>query len=151
MLLEDISRRRIGVAGRGDAPELGRAARRRPPLGRVVGARSGDKGGNANLGVWARDDEAYDWLQLVPDRRARCASCMPAETDGLEVQRYELPNLRALNFVIVGLLGRGRRRVDPHRPAGQGPGRVPAGQGTSTSRPTLLAVPPRRDRSDRRA
>ena len=32
------------------------------PLGRHFGARSGDKGGNANLGVWARDDAGYAWL-----------------------------------------------------------------------------------------
>ena len=87
----------------------------RAPIGRVVGARSGDKGGNANLGVWARDDEAYDWVSwYLTERRLR--ELMPAETEGLDVHRYELPNLRALNFVIVGLLGRGvaaSTRTDP--------------------------------------
>jgi hypothetical protein len=85
------------------------------PLGRVFGARSGDKGGNANLGVWARTDDAYIWLDrhLTVERLRRL---MPAETDGLDVVRHELPNLRALNFVIVGLLGRGvaaSTRIDP--------------------------------------
>ena len=84
-------------------------------LGRVVGARSGDKGGNGNVGVWARSDDGYDWLSwyLTVDR---LRALMPAETDGLDVERYELPNLRALNFVIKGLLGRGvaaSTRTDP--------------------------------------
>ncbi len=86
------------------------------PLGRAFGARSGDKGGNANLGVWARTDDAYVWLHrhLTVER---LRELMPAETEGLEVLRYELPNLRALNFVIVGLLGPrgGRARPAPTR------------------------------------
>jgi len=74
-------------------------------LGHVVGTRSGDKGGNANLGVWARSPEAYGWLSefLTVDK---LKELMP-ETAPLSVQRYELQNLRALNFVIVGLLGEG--------------------------------------------
>jgi len=81
----------------------------------VFGARSGDKGGNANIGVWAVDDRSYIWLhRFLTVERLR--ALMPAETDGLKVVRYELPNLRALNFVIVGLLGRGvaaSTRTDP--------------------------------------
>ncbi len=75
------------------------------PLGALFGARSGDKGGNANVGIWARDDAAYAWLEsfLTPER---IHQLMP-ETASLEVRRYELPNLRALNFVVVGLLGEG--------------------------------------------
>ena len=84
-------------------------------LGRLFGARSGDKGGNANIGVWARTDDAFVWLhRFLTVERIR--QLMPAETDGLEVLRYELPNLRALNIVIVGLLGRGvaaSTRTDP--------------------------------------
>jgi Acyclic terpene utilisation family protein AtuA len=77
----------------------------RAPLGRVFGARSGDKGSNANLGVWARTDPAYRWLAdfLTVDR---LRELLP-ETAPLLVRRYELPNIRALNFVIVGLLGEG--------------------------------------------
>src|SRR5690606_24992752 len=43
---------------------------RRVPLGTVCGARSGDKGGDANIGVWTRDPAAYPWLRgfLTPDR-----------------------------------------------------------------------------------
>jgi Acyclic terpene utilisation family protein AtuA len=75
------------------------------PLGRLIGTRSGDKGGNANLGVWACSDPAYDWLFdfLTVDR----LRLLLPETAPLTVARYELPNLLALNFVIVGLLGEG--------------------------------------------
>ena len=86
----------------------------RAPLGRVVGARSGDKGGNANLGVWTRNDAAYAWLEGFLDVD-RLRVLMP-ETKDLAVHRYELPNIRALNFVIVGLLGEGVAssvRLDP--------------------------------------
>ncbi|HEY5626106.1 MAG TPA: acyclic terpene utilization AtuA family protein, partial [Dehalococcoidia bacterium] len=84
------------------------------PLGKIFGARSGDKGGNANVGVWARNDAAYAWLAnfLTVDRFKE----LVGEARGLEVQRYELPNLRALNFVVVGLLGEGvssSTRPDP--------------------------------------
>ncbi len=78
---------------------------RRAPLGTLFGARSGDKGGNANLGVWARSDAAYAWLSEWLTA-ARLEELLP-ETAGLAVHRYELANLRALNFVIVGLLGEG--------------------------------------------
>jgi hypothetical protein len=74
-------------------------------LGRIAGARSGDKGGNANLGVWARRDDAYRWLAAFLTV-ARVQELLP-ETASLHVERYDLPNLRALNFVIVGLLGEG--------------------------------------------
>jgi hypothetical protein len=76
------------------------------PLGRVVGARSGDKGGTANLGVFARSADAYGWLAgFLTVERLR--ALMPAETEGLDVRRYELPNLWALNFLVVGLLEEG--------------------------------------------
>ncbi len=70
-----------------------------------MGARSGDKGGNANLGVWVRSAEAYDWLAryLTVDRFRQ----LLPETAPLPVHRYDLPNLLALNFVVVGLLGEG--------------------------------------------
>jgi len=86
----------------------------RVPLGTVIGARSGDKGGNANVGFWARSDDAWTWLQAYLDVY-RFLSLLP-EADGLVVQRYELANLRALNFVVVGLLGEGvasSTRPDP--------------------------------------
>ncbi len=75
------------------------------PIGERFGARSGDKGGNANVGLWATDDADYAWLResLTAER---LVSLLP-EAAGLEVRRYEFPNLRALNFVIVGYLGEG--------------------------------------------
>ncbi len=77
----------------------------RAPLGTVFGARSGDKGGNANVGVWARSDAGYRWLAETLDA-ARFRELVPEAAD-LEVRRYGLPNLRALNFIVVGLLGEG--------------------------------------------
>jgi hypothetical protein len=75
------------------------------PLGLHFGARSGDKGGNANVGIWATDPAGYAWLSanLLPDT----VRTLIPEAAGLEVRRYELPNLLALNFVIVGYLGQG--------------------------------------------
>jgi hypothetical protein len=75
------------------------------PLGALVGARSGDKGGNANVGVWARDDRAYAWLESFLTVE-RFKELIPEAAD-LEVRRWELANLRALNFLVVGLLGEG--------------------------------------------
>jgi hypothetical protein len=88
------------------------------PLGTVVGARSGDKGGDANLGVWARTDDGWAWLRtyLSVDRlKELLPECVP-----LAVDRWELPNLRAVNFVIHRLLGRGvaaSTRFDPQAKA----------------------------------
>ena len=87
---------------------------RRAPLGTVAGARSGDKGGDANLGVWARTDAGYAWLRgFLTVERLR--DLLP-EAAALPVDRYELPNLRAVNFVLRGLLGQGvaaSTRFDP--------------------------------------
>lgn len=90
----------------------------RAPLGLVAGARSGDKGGNANVGVWARTDEAWRWLaHALTTERFR--QLLP-ETAELQVVRHVLPNLRALNFVVVGILGEGvaaQHRFDPQAKA----------------------------------
>ncbi|TYK43544.1 DUF1446 domain-containing protein [Actinomadura decatromicini] len=87
---------------------------RRLPLGRVAGARSGDKGGDANIGVWARTDAQWEWLEpfLTADR---FRELLP-ETREHTVRRYALPNLRAVNFVVEGLLQDGvsaSTRFDP--------------------------------------
>lgn len=111
------------------------------PLGAIVGARSGDKGGNANIGVWVPDpveqaavrcghgeaaslhvdasaialaDARYAWVRdfLTVDRLRE----LLVEVGPLRIERHELPNLRAMNFVIHGLLGRGvadSTRSDP--------------------------------------
>ena len=110
------------VAGTPVAPdELRAQARTRDwgptrgvPLGTLFGARSGDKGGDANVGLWARTEDAYAWLVgfLGVEQFKR----LLAEAAPLDVRRYELPNLLALNFVVEGLLGEGvaaSNRPDP--------------------------------------
>ncbi|WP_046471729.1 acyclic terpene utilization AtuA family protein [Allosalinactinospora lopnorensis] len=87
---------------------------REVPLGAVFGARSGDKGSSANIGVWAPGDDAWRWLahRLTADR---LRELLP-ETAPLPVTRYLLPNLRAVNFVVDGLLDGGAAangRSDP--------------------------------------
>ncbi|MEU9640455.1 acyclic terpene utilization AtuA family protein [Streptomyces sp. NPDC048188] len=91
---------------------------RRAPLGLVAGARSGDKGGDANVGVWARTEDAWRWLahELTGDR---FRELIPEARD-LPVTRHRLPNLRALNFVVEGILGEGvaaQARFDPQAKA----------------------------------
>jgi hypothetical protein len=78
---------------------------KRVPLGTIYGARSGDKGGNANLGIFARSDEAWAWLdQFLTTEKLQ--ELLP-EAAELQVDRYRLPALRSLNFVLHGLLGEG--------------------------------------------
>ncbi|WP_183504797.1 MULTISPECIES: acyclic terpene utilization AtuA family protein [unclassified Mycolicibacterium] len=87
---------------------------RRLPLGTIAGARSGDKGGAANVGVWVRTDEQWRWLAHTLTIDA-LRELLP-ETEDLPVSRYLLPNLRAVNFVIDGILGQGvayQARFDP--------------------------------------
>jgi len=93
---------------------------RRAPLGRIAGARSGDKGGDANVGVWTRTADEYAWLagfltverfkQLVPEAAA------------LTVERHLLANLSAINFVVEGLLGEGVASSDRSDPQAKGLG-----------------------------
>ena len=87
---------------------------RRAQLGVIAGARSGDKGGSANVGVWVRTDDHWRWLAhtLTVDK---LRELMP-EAAALDVTRHLLPNLRAVNFVIDGILGQGvayQARFDP--------------------------------------
>jgi hypothetical protein len=95
-----------------------RSGTRRVPLGRVAGARSGDKGGDANLGVWVEDDRGWPWLArfLTVDT----VRALLPETAGLELERHVLPNLRAVNVIVRGLLGEGvayNARFDPQAKA----------------------------------
>ena len=85
----------------------------RVPFGRLFGTRSGDKGGNANCGVWALSIESYSFLHeylTIEQLKTLCPDL--AEYD---IERYELPNLKALNFYIKGILGTGaasNNRID---------------------------------------
>ncbi|MGW5849240.1 acyclic terpene utilization AtuA family protein [Streptomyces sp. NPDC055254] len=102
-----------GGAGRGPAGPTVRA-----PLGALVGARSGDKGGDANIGVWAESDPVWHWLRdtLTVDA---LRSLLP-ETAPHAVDRHVLPHLRALNFTVTGILGDGvasGHRFDPQAKA----------------------------------
>ena len=90
------------------------------PLGTFVHARSGDKGGDANLGLWVRHDgsASYDarvaWL-LATVTPGFVQDLLP-ETRDLEVEVHALPNLGGVNVVVHGLLGRGvaaSTRFDP--------------------------------------
>jgi hypothetical protein len=108
------------VSGNGDPDRRPRAPAPegpvvRVPLGRVCGARSGDKGGDANIGVWARDDAAHAWLAgFLTAERVR--GLLGPEAADLPVEVHPLPNLRAVNVVVRGLLGDGvasSTRPDP--------------------------------------
>ena len=87
---------------------------RRVPLGRIAGARSGDKGGSANVGVWVRTDDQWRWLANT--LTVELLKELLPETADLDVTRHVLPNLRAVNFVVDGILGQGvayQARFDP--------------------------------------
>ena len=96
------------------AVEVPAGGTRRVPLGTVVGARSGDKGGNANIGLWGTSPPAAAWLGdwLTVDR----VRALLPEADGLDVTLHPLPNLGAVNVVVHGLLDEGvssSTRPDP--------------------------------------
>ncbi|MFE9634203.1 acyclic terpene utilization AtuA family protein [Streptomyces sp. NPDC006463] len=90
----------------------------RAPLGAVAGARSGDKGGDANVGVWVESAEAWDWLHRT--LTVEVLQELLPEVRDLPVVRHALPNLRALNFTLTGILGDGvasGHRFDPQAKA----------------------------------
>ncbi|SDS73283.1 Protein of unknown function [Nocardioides scoriae] len=107
----------------GSVPEEGaRQPSRRVPLGTFVHARSGDKGGDANVGLWARSGELQEargrWLAgfVTP---ARVKALLPEAAD-LEVEVVGLPNLHGVNVLVRGLLGDGvaaSTRFDPQAKA----------------------------------
>ena len=86
-------------------PKLKTEELREDFFGRIFGTRSGDKGGCANLGVWAKTEDAYSFLfdfltveklkELLPD------------LEKFKIDRYELPNIFSLNFYVHGILQEG--------------------------------------------
>ncbi|KAI9930605.1 hypothetical protein ASPWEDRAFT_27121 [Aspergillus wentii DTO 134E9] len=81
----------------------------RGPLGWIVHARSGDKGPDANCGFWVRHADEYVWLRSllsIPGSRDLLGDEYNANPS-LEVERFELPNLRAVHFLFRNLLDRG--------------------------------------------
>jgi hypothetical protein len=88
---------------------------RRVPLGRLAGARSGDKGGDANVGLWVRDPAHLPWLLEVAGTEAAVRRLLPEAADR-PIEVHPLPNLLAVNVVVHGLLGEGvasSTRPDP--------------------------------------
>jgi len=78
---------------------------KRIPLYAMAHARSGDKGDGSNVGVLAYDDRGYEILKawLTPDRvKAHFGEIVKGRVD-----RYDLPNLRGLNFILHDSLGGG--------------------------------------------
>ncbi|NOX35167.1 MAG: DUF1446 domain-containing protein [Deltaproteobacteria bacterium] len=83
-----------------DAAHPGPSAR--IAFGRLFATRSGDKGGNANLGVWAKDVEGFAFLnEFLTTQKLK--ALLP-DIAGFDIERYVLPNLFALNFYIKGVL-----------------------------------------------
>jgi hypothetical protein len=91
--------------GAAEVPACPAGPLQRIAFGRLFGARSGDKGGSANCGVWARSKAAYGFLyaELTVER----FKALLPDMAGYHIERFELPNLWALNFVIHGVLGEG--------------------------------------------
>jgi hypothetical protein len=77
----------------------------RVPLWVLVGARSGDKGGDANVGVWADEEPVAAWL--AADFTTEVFRALLPEVELFSLRRYGFPNLRAVNFVVHGMLGWG--------------------------------------------
>ena len=102
----------VNKASAGAVRDWGPTAR--AALGRIVGARSGDKGGNANLGVFARSSDGFEWLDSFLSTE-RLRELLP-ETAELRVDRHRLANICSLNFVIHGLLGDGVAASDRQDP-----------------------------------
>jgi hypothetical protein len=75
------------------------------PLARLAHARSGDKGDTANIGVIAYDEKHYPIL--VREVTAERVKAFFGELAKGKVERYELPNLGALNFLLHESLGGG--------------------------------------------
>jgi len=105
----------LAEAGEPPLPEpLPPGPTRRLPLGTVAGARSGDKGGGANVGVWVRTDEQWRWLAHTLTVGA-IRALLP-EAAHLPITCHLLPGIRAVNVVIDGILGKGvayQARFDP--------------------------------------
>ncbi|KAL0940044.1 DUF1446 domain-containing protein [Colletotrichum truncatum] len=79
----------------------------RRPLGDLVFARSGDKGGNANVGIWVRHRSAWGWLQAFLTKQKFTELLGDDWQDQYVVERCEFPGLWAVHFVVKGILQNG--------------------------------------------
>ena len=73
-------------------------------MGDLVFARSGDKGGNANVGLWVRDDSAWSWLRGFLTKRKLMELLGDDWHDGYKIERCEFSSLWAVHFVVKGIL-----------------------------------------------
>ncbi|TKA65304.1 hypothetical protein B0A49_09438 [Cryomyces minteri] len=76
------------------------------PLGWIVHARSGDKGSNCNVGFWVRYREEWDWLRTLLSVE-KVQELLADEYAGKKIDRFELPNLHAVHFLLHDHLDRG--------------------------------------------
>jgi len=95
-------------------PEVDKTTLEEVPFGNLYGTRSGDKGGCANVGVWAKNKDSYAFLYdfLTVDK---FKELLP-DLSNFEIERYELPNILSLNFYVRGILQDGvssSTRMDP--------------------------------------
>jgi len=77
-------------------------------LGQIAHARSGDKGNHANIGVVAYTDAGFEWLraELTADRVAEFFQGLGAT----RIERFELPRVQSLNFLLYNALAGGASR-----------------------------------------
>ncbi|KAJ6145489.1 hypothetical protein N7470_009384 [Penicillium chermesinum] len=77
------------------------------PLGDIALGRSGDKGGNVNIGLYVQTDEEWKWFRSFMTR-AKMQELMGRDwQDWYFIERVEMPEIRAVHFVVYGPLGRG--------------------------------------------
>lgn len=74
------------------------------PLGHRVHARSGDKGSNANVGFWVSSDDEYEWLRMFLSVHRMKDLLGDEYGPGYAIERFELPNLRCVHFLVKGIL-----------------------------------------------
>ncbi|EKG19522.1 hypothetical protein MPH_03386 [Macrophomina phaseolina MS6] len=78
----------------------------RGPLGLLVHARSGDKGSDCNVGFWVRHQDEWDWLRSLLSAE-KMKELLADEFKGKPIDRFELPNLRGVHFLLHEHLDRG--------------------------------------------
>ncbi|KAE8317072.1 hypothetical protein BDV41DRAFT_573176 [Aspergillus transmontanensis] len=80
---------------------------RRAPLGSIALARSGDKGDNANVGLWVRSEDEWDWLRSFLSTLSFKKLLGDDYRPEYRMERFELPHLHAVHFVTYGVLQEG--------------------------------------------
>ena len=88
------------------AGDFGRTVR--GPLGWVAHARSGDKGSDANCGFWVKRDDEFSWLRrLLSTDKIKELLGKEYRPGQMRIDRFELPNLRGVHFLLGNILDRG--------------------------------------------